>query len=87
MDPREFRKDTSPGIEGPAGSAPAGACGGAGTDGRPGPTWRGWVISIFVAVILSVAATVILGGPFTWRASSAAPSAPCGGPCCPPAGR
>lgn len=28
---------------------------------RCGPTWRGWVLSILVAVILSVTATLLLG--------------------------
>jgi hypothetical protein len=30
--------------------------------GRRGPTWPGWVLSILVAVILSVTATLLLGG-------------------------
>jgi hypothetical protein len=29
-----------------------------------GPGWRAWVISILVAIVLSVAATLLLGGDF-----------------------
>lgn len=36
-------------------------------EGRRGPTWRGWVLSILVAVILSVAATLLLGGSIAFR--------------------
>jgi hypothetical protein len=59
----------------------------AGTAGRPGPTWRAWVISILAAVILSVAATLLLGGSFAFRKAAALPAGVCGagGACCPPA--
>lgn len=33
-----------------------------GGKGYPPPSWRGWVISIIVAVILSVTVTFLLGG-------------------------
>jgi len=36
-------------------------------EGHRGPTWRGWVLSIFVAVILSVTATLLLGGSGAFR--------------------
>ena len=39
--------------------------------GRRGPTWRGWVLSILVAVILSVTATLLLGGSTAFRSDSA----------------
>jgi hypothetical protein len=32
-------------------------------EGRRGPTWRGWVLSIIAAVLLSVTATLLLGAP------------------------
>jgi hypothetical protein len=35
--------------------------------GRRGPTWRGWVLSILVAVLLSVTATLLLGGSGAFR--------------------
>jgi hypothetical protein len=31
-------------------------------ESRRGPTWRGWALSILVAIILSVTATLLLGG-------------------------
>ena len=58
-------------------------------EGRSGPGWRGWVLSILVAVILSVMATLLLGGSLVGRltppAASEATAGGCGGPCCPPA--
>jgi hypothetical protein len=58
-------------------------------EGRRGPSWRGWVLSILAAVILSVTATLLLGGSVAFRPERAAgPGAAgsgCGGPCCPPA--
>lgn len=55
---------------------------------RPGPGWRAWILSILAAVILSVAATLLLGGSF--GVSRATPPGACGidraVPCCPPAG-
>jgi hypothetical protein len=62
-------------------------------EGRRGPTWRGWVLSILVAIILSVAATLFLGGSGSFRPDQAAASGAAGGgcgsgagsSCCPPA--
>jgi hypothetical protein len=56
--------------------------------GRCGPTWRGWVLSILVAVILSVTATLLLGGSGAFRSDRPA-AAGVGGnedgrSCCPP---
>jgi len=62
-----------------------------GTEGRRGPTRRGWVLSILVAVILSVTATLLLGGYVAFRSESAIGagmgSGGSGGghSCCPPA--
>ena len=61
------------------------------TEGRRGPTWRGWVLSILVAVLLSVTATLLLGGSGAFRSSSAVERAAGHGGsgtesgCCPPA--
>jgi hypothetical protein len=57
--------------------------------GRRGPTWRGWMLSILVAVILSVTATLLLGGSAALR-SDRPVAAEAGGygagrSCCPPA--
>jgi hypothetical protein len=35
--------------------------------GRHGPSWRGWVLSILAAIILSVTATLLLGGSAVLR--------------------
>lgn len=59
--------------------------------GRRGPTWRGWVLSILVAVILSVTATLLLGGSGAFRSDSAIGAGMGSGgsagerSCCPPA--
>ena len=52
--------------------------------GRPAPTWRVWVVSIIVAIVLSVTATLLLGG--SYRFTGAAISGGCGqgSGCCPP---
>jgi hypothetical protein len=57
------------------------------TTARPGPTWRGLVLAVVAAVILSVAATLLLGGSFSFRKAAALPAGVCGagGACCPPA--
>jgi hypothetical protein len=57
-------------------------------EARRGPTWRGWVLSILVAVILSVTATLLLGGSGAFR-SDRPVDAESGGygagrSCCPP---
>lgn len=48
---------------------------------RRGPTWRGWVLSILVAVILSVAATLLLGGSSAFRPDRAVAGGGTGGGC------
>lgn len=60
-------------------------------EGSCGPTWRGWVLSIIVAVILSVTATLLLGGSSAFHADRGV-AAGAGGygsgsgrNCCPPA--
>lgn len=40
-------------------------------EGQRGPTWRGWVLSILVAIILSVTATLLLGGSSAFRPNRA----------------
>jgi hypothetical protein len=60
------------------------------TDVRRGPGWRGWVLSILVAVILSVTATLLLGGYEAFRSDCAAVAtggrgSGAGSNCCPPA--
>jgi len=59
-------------------------------EGRRGPTWRGWVLSILVAIILSVTATLLLGGSSAFRSDGVAGGAGgcgsgTGSGCCPPA--
>ena len=59
---------------------------------RRGPTWRGWVLSILVAILLSVTATLLLGGSGAFRSDNAI--RPAAGPdgsgagngCCPATG-
>lgn len=60
---------------------------------RRGPGWKGWVLSILVAIALSVTATLLLGGSGSFRPDRAAASGAAGsgsgsgagGSCCPPA--
>ena len=58
-------------------------------EGQRGPTWRGWVLSILVAIILSVTATLLLGGSFRSGRAVAGGAGGCGSGtgsgCCPPA--
>ncbi len=58
-------------------------------EGRRGPTWRGWVLSILVAVLLSVTATLLLGGSGAFRSdrpvTTEAGGYGAGRSCCPPA--
>jgi len=59
-------------------------------EARRGPTWRGWALSILVAVILSVTAMLLLGGSGAFRSDGAAAGAGgrgsgAGRSCCPPA--
>lgn len=65
-----------------------------GTDGkkltdRTGPTWRGFVLAILAAVVLSVIATLLFGGSwssYNLHPTAAVNSGGCGpgSPCCPP---
>ena len=60
-------------------------------ESRRGPTWRGWALSILVAILLSVTATLLLGGSSAFRMDRAvaAGAGGCGSGtgsnCCPPA--
>jgi len=58
------------------------------SEGRRGPTWRGWVLSILVAIILSVTATLLLGGSGAFRSdrpvTTEAGGYGVGRSCCPP---
>ena len=59
-------------------------------EGRRGPSWRGWVLSILAAILLSVTATLLLGGSSAFRSDGAAAGAGgrgsgAGRSCCPPA--
>ena len=56
-------------------------------EGRRGPSWQGWVLSILVAIILSVTATLLLGGSGSFRPDRAvaAGAAGVGSSYCPPA--
>ena len=58
-------------------------------EGRRGPTWRGWVLSILVAIALSVTATLLLGGSGAFRSdrpeTAGAGGYEAGRSCCPPA--
>lgn len=51
--------------------------------GRPGPTWRALAISILVAVVLSVTATLLLGGSFRFTGAAVTGGCGAGGNCCP----
>ncbi len=60
-------------------------------ESRRGPGWKGWVLSILVAIALSVTATLLLGGSAAFRSDRAAAGgtggcgAGAGSGCCPPA--
>jgi len=57
---------------------------------RRGPGWKGWALSILVAIVLSVTATLLLGGSGAFRsdravaAGSTGSGCGTGGRCCPP---
>jgi len=52
----------------------------------PGPTWRGLVIAVVAAVMLSVGATLLLGGSygFTRQGATSGCGAGAAGDCCAP---
>lgn len=55
--------------------------------GLSSPTWRGLVIAVVTAIVLSVTATFLLGGSFMQGGgSSAAAGCGPGSACCPPVG-
>ncbi|MEK6778732.1 MAG: hypothetical protein AABY80_03600 [Candidatus Deferrimicrobiota bacterium] len=73
----------------PGEDAARGTDGTAFKDHRTGPTWRGFVLAILVAIILSVTTTLLLGGSwssYTLNPAAAVSSGGCGagGNCCPP---
>jgi hypothetical protein len=49
--------------------------------GRRSPGWRGWVLSILLAVALSVTATLLLGGSVSFQPEKAAASGASGSGC------
>ena len=51
---------------------------------RRGPTWRALAVSIIVAVVLSVAATLLLGGSFGFTGGAGTGGCGQGGDCCQP---
>ena len=53
--------------------------------GRSSPTWRGLVVAVVAAAILSVAATLLLGGSFAPGRATSAGGCGSGSACCPPA--
>lgn len=71
----------------------AGAVDSPAAESRRGPGWNGWILSILVAIALSVIAMLLLGGAGSFRpdraAAKGAAGSGCGsGPgsgCCPPA--
>jgi hypothetical protein len=69
----------------------AGAADSRTAESRRGPGWKGWVLSILVAIALSVTATLLLGGSAAFRSDRAvaggATGVGCGAgsSCCPPA--
>jgi hypothetical protein len=54
--------------------------------GPSSPTWRGLVVAVVAAAILSVAATLLLGGSFAPGRATSAEGCGSGSACCPPAG-
>jgi hypothetical protein len=62
------------------------------SEGRHGPSWRGWVLSILAAILLSVTATLLLGGSGSFRQDRAVAAGSAegengswaGSSCCPP---
>lgn len=56
---------------------------------RSRPTWRGLLIAVIAAVVLSVGATLLLGGSYGFTRQGAASGCGAGGAgnCCPPSER
>ncbi len=64
---------------------------GSALENRAGPTWRGFLLAILAAVVLSVMATLLLGGSWSYyslRPAAAGAGGGCGpgAKCCPPPG-
>lgn len=51
--------------------------------GRRAPSWRTWVVSIIVAIVLSVTATLLLGGSFRLPGAGVSGGCGSGSDCCP----
>lgn len=54
-------------------------------DHRSRPTWRGLLIAVIAAVVLSVGATLLLGGSYGFTGQTARQGCGSGSECCPPA--
>ena len=80
---KEMGEGESAGMTGNSAFNPDGEARNKAGAGGSAPSWRGWVISIVAAVVLSVAATLLLGGTFRLPGRAVA-GAGCGDPCCPP---
>jgi len=52
--------------------------------GLSSPTWRGMIIAVVAAIILSVTATFLLGGSFIRSGTASATGCGPGSACCPP---
>jgi len=71
----------------------AGAADSRNAESRRSPGWKGWVLSILAAIILSVTATLLLGGSGAFRSDRAVAAGSAGSGCgsgagcggCPPA--
>jgi hypothetical protein len=53
--------------------------------GVSSPTWRGLLIAVIAAIVLSVTATLLLGGSFGYGRSGSVAGCGAGSECCPPA--
>ncbi len=57
-----------------------------GKDRPANPTWRGLVVAVVAAIVLSVAATLLLGGSYGFAGRTSPGGCGPGSACCPPAG-